>query len=119
LTTIEEVHDKIMATALATANTVWQRREDIPKELKVAQTNVFQQGGPNTKSFSFQVEPGILNHPVYRRDKARLDQVTRSIAQQAIQTAITQSHRFDFAGLIVGAAREGKNYFDVFDDNPS
>lgn len=112
--TIEEVHDKIMVTALANANRAWNSHVDIPKELQATQTDVFQQGAPNLHKFSFQIEEGIVNHPSYRRNKARLDQITASIAKTAVQTAIQESHCYDFAGLIVGAAREGKNYFDTF-----
>lgn len=117
MATTEEIHNRIMLTALPRANGAWRTHPSVPNDLKSIEP--FQQGGLNTTSFSFQVDPGLREHPTFTMNESRLWDVLTQIAKQSIQTAIVQSHRYDFVGLIVGHARKGDNYFDTFNDSTS
>lgn len=113
----EEIHTRIMQTALPIANRAWQNHVAVPNDLK--RFTPFQPGALPIKSFSFQIDPGLREHSTFKMNANQLWDVLSQIAKQAIETAITQSHRYDFVGLIVGHARNGDNYFDIFNDSAS
>lgn len=127
--TVEEVHQTILETAASIANRA-----------------LIEQNDPSRQSYlpgeRFNVDArrergGLTSGQIFRADPVQstrgglclsLDELTtkgktkqevlelHAIGIAAIHEAITRWHPDLFAGLILGEAKEGRNYFDRFND---
>lgn len=125
-TTVETAHDKILKTAANVANRMLREAQDI------------QAASYAEERFNPQVKRGrIMEGEIFRADPSlsekgglclSLDELTvrasteaeladlHRIGVAAVKEAIANWHSELFVGLIVGEAKQDRNYFDRFDD---
>jgi hypothetical protein len=97
--TVEEMHGRILKKAVELANQTVTDDATLPLHGALFEANPL-------RGLSMEILPGV---------PAEFIPKMRAIAVQAVKQAILDEDiREDFAGLIVGAARQGGNYFDSF-----
>jgi hypothetical protein len=108
-TTVSEVHERICDTAVEIAN---EKTLD-PSFPKKWRGPVFMNGSPyNEGRLVLEITEEYQGAP------ERVKKRWREIAVQAIQEAIVQ-HQKLFAGLILGEAKRGRNYFNQWEQAPT
>lgn len=109
-TTVEEVHEILCDSAVRIANDLATNDMRIPKRYRGP---VFRNGSPYNQG---RLVLEITEE--YYTASARTKKIYRALAQQAIRAAIFKNKEL-FAGLILGEARAGRNYFDRWDQAPT
>lgn len=108
-TTVEEIHEHILDTAVEIANGLTFDRR-IPRKW---QGPVFMNGAPYNDG---RLVLEIVEE--YQFAPGNIKAFYRQVALQAIQRAIIQ-HQTLFTGLILGEAKAGRNYFERWEQAPS
>jgi hypothetical protein len=108
-TTVSEVHEHICDTAVEIAN----RMVDDPEFPRKWRGTVFMNGAPyNDGKLVLEITDEFQGAP------EKVKKRWRQIAVQAVQSAIVQ-HQELFAGLILGEAKQGRNYFHNWPQAPA
>lgn len=107
---VEEVHMLLLHEAADWANREYQVRDqtgEAPGEIFAPNPLASEKGG-----LCLTLDPAF----VATRTPVQLEDL-HELGSEAIQRALAD-HRDIFVGLIVGEARQGRNYFDRFNSDP-
>lgn len=118
-TTTHEVHDQILRRAAEIANRMLRERDDRPRTFQV-DSDPFRPVPANIQhgKLSLEVDTGMGEDMIGipREEREHIQRIIQEIGPVAIHQAILENKEL-FVGLITGHAKQGRNYFDYFDDS--
>jgi hypothetical protein len=107
---IKDIHENICDTAVKIANNELANDTRVPKNFRGP---AFRNGSPNNDG---RLVLELTDE--YTSATERTKRVYRKVAHQSLIKAISQ-HRDLFAGMILGEAKAGRNYFDQWPQAPT
>lgn len=123
-TSVDEVHGTILETAAQIANRTLRELEDVSARYGPGQRfnidrrrklfgagDVFRADGARSEKGGLCLS---LDELVVKGRSPEEIEALHEIGREAIKESITRWHPDLFAGLIVGLARKGENYFDRY-----
>lgn len=109
-TSVNEVHRIISAAAADLANQ--DARKD-PRFSFVASAEQSEKVQEGYYGLSIEWDPGRIHLTFSQADRERVQQVMEEVGRDAIHAAIHANQEL-FVGVILGEARQGRDYFELF-----